>query len=130
MLLAATWSKAAAQEVTADAEATAKLFKALTLHASFDKGLDADDAPGDKTCSIQQGAKLGPAKPDVEVDRVYQLKNGIRELYPLGQTKEIIGTIERLDPRFDKLIPKDAQLDKIADGYIWTEGAVWYKPGK
>ena len=44
--------------------------------------------------------------------------------------KEIIGTIERLDPRFDKLIPKDAQLEKIAEGFIWTEGATWYKPGK
>ena len=47
-----------------------------------------------------------------------------------GETKAIIGAIERLDPRFDKLIPKDAQLDKIAEGYIWTEGAAWYKPGK
>jgi gluconolactonase len=41
--------------------------------------------------------------------------------------KEIIGTIERLDPRFDTLVPKDAQLEKIADGFIWTEGAVWNK---
>jgi gluconolactonase len=42
---------------------------------------------------------------------------------------EIIGKVERLDPRFDELVPKDAQLEKIADGYIWTEGAVWYKAG-
>src|SRR5947209_8031637 len=28
-----------------------------------------------------------------------------------GETRSIIGTIERLDPRFDKLIPKDAQLE-------------------
>ena len=44
--------------------------------------------------------------------------------------RPIIGTIERLDPRFDALVPKDAQLEQIADGYIWTEGVVWYKPGK
>jgi gluconolactonase len=44
--------------------------------------------------------------------------------------KAIIGTVERLDPRFDQLIPKDAQLEKIAEGFIWTEGAAWYKPGK
>ena len=61
---------------------------------------------------------------------VYQLEGGIRELHPPGQSKEIIGTVERLDPRFDMLIPKDAQLEKIADGYIWTEGAVWYKPAR
>lgn len=47
-----------------------------------------------------------------------------------GAAKAIIGTVERLDPRFDLLVPKDAQLEKIADGFIWTEGAVWYKPGK
>jgi gluconolactonase len=44
--------------------------------------------------------------------------------------KSIIGTVERLDPRFDALVPKEAQLEKIADGFIWTEGAVWFKPGK
>ncbi len=46
------------------------------------------------------------------------------------EAKSIIGTIERLDPRFDQLIPKDAQMEKIAEGYIWTEGAVWFKPDK
>ncbi len=44
-----------------------------------------------------------------------------------GEKKEIIGTVERLDARFDKLVPADAQLEKIADGFIWTEGAVWSK---
>jgi len=48
---------------------------------------------------------------------------------PAGD-KAIIGTVERLDPRFDTLVPKDAQLEKIGDGFIWTEGALWYKPGK
>ena len=43
--------------------------------------------------------------------------------------KEIIGTVERLDPRFDALVPKDAQLEKIAEGFIWTEGAAWNKQG-
>src|SRR5438445_13661674 len=46
------------------------------------------------------------------------------------EPKAIIGTIERLDPRFDELILKDAQLEKIAEGFIWTEGAVWFKPAK
>src|ERR1700719_1445136 len=46
------------------------------------------------------------------------------------QKKEVIGTIERLDPRFDMLVPKDAQLEKIAEGFIWTEGAVWFKAQK
>src|SRR5262249_7638927 len=47
-----------------------------------------------------------------------------------GGARKIIGTIERLDPRFDKLVPKDARLELIAEGFIWTEGAAWDKPGK
>ncbi len=43
--------------------------------------------------------------------------------------KKIIGTVQRLDKRFDALVPPDAALEQIADGFIWTEGAVWYKPG-
>src|SRR5262245_12501064 len=37
------------------------------------------------------------------------------------------GKIERNDPRFDKLIPKEAKLEKLADGFDWSEGAVWDK---
>ena len=29
------------------------------------------------------------------------------------------------DPRFDKLVPPTAKLEKLADGYQWTEGPVW-----
>lgn len=49
------------------AEARAKLAKALTLHASFDKGLDADFCRGDKKCYVQQGKELVPAKPNEDV---------------------------------------------------------------
>ena len=37
--------------------------------------------------------------------------------------------IDRLDPRFDQLVPKDAKLEKIADGFTWVEGPVWDKQG-
>lgn len=46
----------------AEAEARKKLSAALTLHASFDKGLDADFSRGDKKCYVQQGQELVPAK--------------------------------------------------------------------
>jgi gluconolactonase len=38
-------------------------------------------------------------------------------------------TISSLDPRFDRLVPKDAKLEKIADGFTWVEGPVWHEPG-
>jgi gluconolactonase len=41
-----------------------------------------------------------------------------------------LGTIERKDPRFDKLIPPGAQLEKLADGFDWAEGPVWVPAGK
>jgi hypothetical protein len=44
----------------------AALAKALTLHASFDKGLDADVSRGDKTCYVQ-GKELVKAEPTDEV---------------------------------------------------------------
>ena len=51
----------------AEAESKARLARALTLHASFDEGLDADFARGDKTCYVQQGKKLVTAAPTDEV---------------------------------------------------------------
>jgi gluconolactonase len=40
------------------------------------------------------------------------------------------GTIERKDPAFDKLIPKDAIVEKLADGFMWAEGPIWVPEGK
>jgi gluconolactonase len=36
-----------------------------------------------------------------------------------------LGTIERLDPKLDDLLAKDAKLEILADGFTWTEGPVW-----
>ncbi len=38
--------------------------------------------------------------------------------------------IVSLDPRFDKLLPKNAVVETIARGFIWTEGVAWSKDGK
>jgi gluconolactonase len=37
--------------------------------------------------------------------------------------------ITSLDPRFNRLIPRDAKLERIADGFTWVEGPVWHKQG-
>lgn len=41
-----------------------------------------------------------------------------------------IGQIVRLDPRFDRLVPPDARLEKVADGFAWVEGPVWNRQGR
>jgi gluconolactonase len=38
--------------------------------------------------------------------------------------------IEKKDPALDALISPDAKLEKIADGFAFTEGAVWVPKGK
>jgi len=35
------------------------------------------------------------------------------------------GTILRVDPRVDRLVPADARIEKLADGFIFIEGPVW-----
>jgi gluconolactonase len=39
--------------------------------------------------------------------------------------RPVLGTIERLDPRLDRLVPADARVERIADGFDWSEGPVW-----
>jgi gluconolactonase len=48
---------------------------------------------------------------------------------PEAKKYPTIGKVERLDPRFDELIPKDAVIEKLAEGFKWTEGPVWI-PGR
>ncbi len=42
---------------------------------------------------------------------------------------QTFGEIERVDPRFDDLIPPDAKLEKLAEGFEWSEGPVWIEDG-
>jgi gluconolactonase len=42
---------------------------------------------------------------------------------------ETIGSIERLDPAIDELIPRDAVIEVLAEGFDWSEGPVWVEDG-
>lgn len=46
-----------------------------------------------------------------------------------AQTPPASPSIVRLDPRLDKLVPKDTVIEKIADGFAWVEGPVWDRKG-
>ena len=37
------------------------------------------------------------------------------------------GRIERFAPAFDQLVAADATIEKLADGFTWSEGPVWYR---
>ncbi|MDZ7315286.1 MAG: SMP-30/gluconolactonase/LRE family protein [candidate division KSB1 bacterium] len=40
-----------------------------------------------------------------------------------------VGKIERLSPNLDKLLPADAVIEVLAEGFDWSEGPVWVKDG-
>ena len=40
-----------------------------------------------------------------------------------------VGRVERLDPALDALLPPDARIELLAQGFDWTEGPVWRKSG-
>ena len=41
-----------------------------------------------------------------------------------------IGTLEKYDDALNKIISKDARAEIIADGFIWSEGALWIQKHK
>jgi gluconolactonase len=47
-----------------------------------------------------------------------------------GQTYAPIGTVERVDPRLDQIIPPGAAMERLTDGLDWAEGPVWVPSGK
>jgi gluconolactonase len=41
-----------------------------------------------------------------------------------------LGSIERLDKAIDDLIAPDTKIEKLAEGFDWSEGPVWMKKGE
>jgi gluconolactonase len=39
--------------------------------------------------------------------------------------RKTIGRIERPDPRLDRLVPRDAVIEVLAEGFRWSEGPAW-----
>jgi gluconolactonase len=49
----------------------------------------------------------------------------------MAQAPKTIGKIERFDPAFDELVPKDAVIEVLAfEQFKWSEGPIWSKAGK
>jgi gluconolactonase len=40
-----------------------------------------------------------------------------------------VGSLERLDPAFSALVSPDARIEKLAEGFDWSEGPVWRRSG-
>ena len=40
-----------------------------------------------------------------------------------------VARVLRADPAFDSVVPPDARIEKVADGFLFTEGPVWHPDG-
>ncbi|HAC91347.1 MAG TPA: gluconolactonase [Planctomycetaceae bacterium] len=50
---------------------------------------------------------------------------GISFWGPFATAQQTIGSIERLEPEFDKLVTAETKIEVIGKGFTWTEGPVW-----
>ncbi len=60
------------------------------------------------------------------------IRSATLDLYRKGQlggAHDAGGTIVRLDPALDEIVPLDAKLEKLAGGFQFTEGPVWHPDG-
>jgi gluconolactonase len=48
---------------------------------------------------------------------------------PAKEEPASVGTIERLDPALDEIVPANARIEKLAGGFTFTEGPVWMREG-
>jgi gluconolactonase len=48
---------------------------------------------------------------------------------PAADSPRTMGIIERLDPALDDLVPEDAEMEIIGEGFQWSEGPVWIRDG-
>jgi gluconolactonase len=46
-----------------------------------------------------------------------------------AETPQTVGKVERLDPALDKLVPPDAKIEVIGEGFTWCEGPAWVRDG-
>jgi gluconolactonase len=53
----------------------------------------------------------------------------IRSANAEDKSPRTVGSIERLDPALDKLVPAGAKMEVIGEGYAWCEGPAWVREG-
>jgi gluconolactonase len=80
--------------------------RALVVGACLVAGVGCGDAP------VKNPEELADARPE-----------------PAATPTRTIGEIERLDAAIDELIPADAVIEVVAEGFDWAEGPLWVAQG-
>lgn len=60
---------------------------------------------------------------------LYRIRLNIAGVRPEAAQVSSAPAIVRLDPRLDQIVPANAELEKIVDGFTWVEGPVWNRSG-
>jgi len=47
----------------------------------------------------------------------------------IGKKTEAKADVKRVDPGLDAIVPEELTIEKLADGFIFTEGPVWAPEG-
>ena len=114
-------------------------YKAYELQPSIDKPTsreceEADNPASSRTASLRRPLRwiLGQALLAGSIMSI----TGCQHSQPAATANDhrptgaqTIGTLESLDPRFDKLVPPTAKIEKLAQGFAWSEGPIWIKEG-
>ena len=48
---------------------------------------------------------------------------------PAAEEATSLGEITRLDPAMDSIVPAGAKIEKLANGFTFTEGPIWMPEG-
>ena len=91
--------------------------------------LTRDAQPGQKF----EIAVLGINGPiSVHSDTYIWVRSATVDFYKPGKLSRARGAklvAEKADPSLDTVLPADAKLEKVADGFAFTEGPIWIDPG-
>ena len=60
---------------------------------------------------------------------LYRIRLNIPGVRPERVKAQPAPSIVRLDPRIDQIVPANAALEQVADGFSWAEGPVWSRNG-
>lgn len=70
-----------------------------------------------------------PVAPPAADLKVIPPPNDTNSAITVRSASGALGTIERLDPALDDLLSKSAVIEKLAEGFDWSEGPVWISAG-
>ncbi|MBS2021505.1 MAG: SMP-30/gluconolactonase/LRE family protein [Deltaproteobacteria bacterium] len=51
------------------------------------------------------------------------------EVHPRAAQQVSFGTVQRVDPALDAIVPAGARIEKLAEGFQFLEGPVWHRDG-